>query len=298
MFNDLTGSSQSVGNWPGVTVEKQESRLKDRGDVTIQGLPGIYSLSPYTLEEVVARGYLVNERPDVILNIVDGTSIERNLYLTTQLIELGLPVVVAVNMIDLVHKDGSRIDLDALGKALGCTAVEMSTPKRLGSQEAAAATGGAVCWIFAPLGFGSWQATVATVTGLIAKEEVASTMGVLFPGNLTANVGTAFTAVSAYSFMIFNLLCAPCFAAIGAIKREMNSARWTAGAIGYMCGFAYACALVVYQLGGLALGLVRFNFWTAAAAAALTGMLYLLVRSGYAPNGESQSLRPVASTAP
>ena len=145
----------------------------------------------------------------------------------------------------------------------------MSTPKRLGSQEAAAATGGAVCWIFAPLGFGSWQATVATVTGLIAKEEVVSTMGVLFPGNLTANVGTAFTAVSAYSFMIFNLLCAPCFAAIG-----------------------------VYQLGGLALGLVRFNFWTAAAAAALTGMLYLLVRSGYAPNGESQSLRPVASTAP
>ena len=174
----------------------------------------------------------------------------------------------------------------------------MSTPKRLGSQEAAAATGGAVCWIFAPLGFRSWQATVATVTGLIAKEEVVSTMGVLFPGNLTANVGTAFTAVSAYSFMIFNLLCAPCFAAIGAIKREMNSARWTAGAIGYMCGFAYACALVVYQLGGLALGLVRFNFWTAAAAAALTGMLYLLVRSGYAPNGESQSLRPVASTAP
>lgn len=139
MFNDLTGSSQSVGNWPGVTVEKQESRLKDRGDVTIQGLPGIYSLSPYTLEEVVARGYLVSEKPDVILNIVDGTSIERNLYLTTQLIELGLPVVVTVNMIDLVHKDGSRIDLDALGKALGCTAVEMSALKRLGSQEAAAA---------------------------------------------------------------------------------------------------------------------------------------------------------------
>lgn len=111
MFNDLTGSSQSVGNWPGVTVEKQESRLKGRGDVTIQDLPGIYSLSPYTLEEVVARGYLVNEKPDVILNIVDGTSIERNLYLTTQLIELGLPVVVTVNMIDLVHKNSGRIDL-------------------------------------------------------------------------------------------------------------------------------------------------------------------------------------------
>ena len=104
MFNDLTGSNQYVGNWPGVTVEKKEGRLKGAADVVIQDLPGIYSLSPYTLEEVVARGYLVSERPDAILNIVDATNIERNLYLTTQLIELGIPVVVAVNMIDLVRK--------------------------------------------------------------------------------------------------------------------------------------------------------------------------------------------------
>ena len=137
LFNALTGSSQYVGNWPGVTVEKKEGRLKGHKDVVIQDLPGIYSLSPYTLEEVVARGYLVNEEPDAILNIVDGTNIERNLYLTTQLIELGLPVVVAVNMIDLVRKGGVRIDLEKLGKALGCEVVEMSALKGEGGMEAA-----------------------------------------------------------------------------------------------------------------------------------------------------------------
>ena len=110
LFNDLTGSNQYVGNWPGVTVEKKEGRLKGRKDIVIQDLPGIYSLSPYTLEEVVARNYLVKEKPDAILNIVDGTNIERNLYLTTQLIELGLPVVVAVNMMDLVRRNGDQID--------------------------------------------------------------------------------------------------------------------------------------------------------------------------------------------
>ena len=137
LFNALTGSNQYVGNWPGVTVEKKEGRLKGHKDVVIQDLPGIYSLSPYTLEEVVARGYLVNEKPDAILNIVDGTNIERNLYLTTQLIELGLPVVVAVNMIDLVRKNGDKIDLNKLGKALGCAVVEMSALKGEGGVEAA-----------------------------------------------------------------------------------------------------------------------------------------------------------------
>ena len=137
LFNALTGSSQYVGNWPGVTVEKKEGRLKGSKEVTIQDLPGIYSLSPYTLEEVVARSYLVNEKPDAILNIVDGTNIERNLYLTTQLIELGLPVVVAVNMIDLVRKNGDRIDLEKLGEALGCEVVEMSALKGEGGLEAA-----------------------------------------------------------------------------------------------------------------------------------------------------------------
>ncbi len=139
LFNDLTGSSQYVGNWPGVTVEKKEGRLKGNKDVVIQDLPGIYSLSPYTLEEVVARSYLVKERPDAILNIVDGTNIERNLYLTTQLIELGIPVVVAINMMDLVRKNGDKIDIAKLGQELGCQVVEMSALKGQGSMEAAKA---------------------------------------------------------------------------------------------------------------------------------------------------------------
>ena len=139
LFNDLTGSNQYVGNWPGVTVEKKEGKLKGHKDVVIQDLPGIYSLSPYTLEEVVARGYLVKEKPDAILNIVDGTNIERNLYLTTQLIELGIPVVMAVNMMDLVRKNGDKIDLAKLSAGLGCTAVEISALKGEGTAAAAKA---------------------------------------------------------------------------------------------------------------------------------------------------------------
>ena len=762
LFNALTGSNQYVGNWPGVTVEKKEGKLKGNKDVVIQDLPGIYSLSPYTLEEVVARSYLVNEKPDAILNIVDGTNIERNLYLTTQLIELGLPVVVAVNMIDLVRKNGDQIDLKKLGAALGCEVVEMSALKGEGGKEAAekavalakakrsgelphvftgsvehaiahieesiegkvdgrylrwyaikiferdekvladlkldkaladhleehivdcekeldddaesiitnqryayisntvdkavkkkaakhsmstsdkvdkivtnrilalpifvvvmflvyaiamggwsvsigtrltdwandglfgdgwfipftshedangvswddalgdfetadqiitdyeagetvsyfyddesgdteevtltrelyeeaceveepdptdygvwvpgipvlienllnaihvenevvvglildgivagvgavlgfvpqmlvlflllailedigymsriafimdrifrrfglsgksfipllvatgcgvpgvmasrtieqdrdrkltimttcfipcgakapiialfagalfghsawvatsayfigiaavivsgimlkkfksfagepapfvmelpayhvpsvsgvlramwergwsfikragtiillssiilwflqgfgvvdgafqmvednndsllAMIGGAVCWIFAPLGFGNWQATVATITGLIAKEEVPATMAVLYPGNLTAEIGAVFNGITAYSFMIFNLLCAPCFAAMGAIKREMNNGKWTWAAIGYMCGFAYVIALIVYQIGGLIAGVRSFNVFTIVAVLLLAGLIYLLFR--------------------
>lgn len=137
LFNALTGSSQYVGNWPGVTVEKKEGRLKGYKDVIIQDLPGIYSLSPYTLEEVVARGYLVNEKPDVILNIIDATNIERNLYLTTQLIELGIPVVVALNMMDAIEKRGDKIDIAKLSQALGCEVVEMSAIKGSGTNEAA-----------------------------------------------------------------------------------------------------------------------------------------------------------------
>lgn len=137
MFNELTGSAQYVGNWPGVTVEKKEGRLKGSEEAIIQDLPGIYSLSPYTLEEVVARNYLVTERPDAIINIVDGSNIERNLYLTTQLLELGIPIVIALNMIDVVRKNGDRIDLKKLGSALGCEVVETSALKGIGAQEAA-----------------------------------------------------------------------------------------------------------------------------------------------------------------
>jgi ferrous iron transport protein B len=139
LFNALTGSNQFVGNWPGVTVEKKEGKLKKHKDVTIMDLPGIYSLSPYTLEEVVARNYLVGERPDAILNLIDGTNLERNLYLTTQLTELGIPVVVAINMIDLVKKNGDSINIDELSRQLGCKVVEISALKGTGIMEAAEA---------------------------------------------------------------------------------------------------------------------------------------------------------------
>lgn len=139
LFNALTGSNQFVGNWPGVTVEKKEGKLKKHNDVIVTDLPGIYSLSPYTLEEVVARNYLIETRPDAILNIIDGTNLERNLYLTTQLVELGIPVVCAINMIDVVNKNGDKIKIDELSKQLGCKIVEISALKGTGVDEAAEA---------------------------------------------------------------------------------------------------------------------------------------------------------------
>ena len=139
LFNALTGSNQFVGNWPGVTVEKKEGKLKKHDDVTIMDLPGIYSLSPYTLEEVVARNYLIDQRPDAILNIIDGTNLERNLYLTTQLTELGIPVVIAINMMDIVKKNGDQINVPELSRQLGCQIVEISALKGTGVMEAAEA---------------------------------------------------------------------------------------------------------------------------------------------------------------
>ena len=727
LFNALTGANQYVGNWPGVTVEKKEGRLKGHKDVVIQDLPGIYSLSPYTLEEVVSRTYLVKEKPDAILNIVDGTNIERNLYLTTQLIELGLPVVVAVNMMDLVRKNGDQIDAKKLGEALGCQVVEISALRGEGGQEAAklavsaalakrvgelphvftgsvehalahieesiegkvdgqylrwyaikvferdekvmeelrlddalaahleehiadceqeldddaesiitnqryayinsvvtkavrkkaphgsltvsdkidkivtnrvlalpifaavmfaiyaiamggyaietesftipisigtagtdwandvlfgtwvpdffnsfllnaqgepviagwlygvlmdgvvagvgavlgfvpqilvlcfllalledvgymariafvmdrifrrfglsgksfipllvatgcgvpgilatrtieqdrdrkmtimttgfipcgaklpiiglfagaifgnsawvsvsaffigiaavvvtgiilkktklfagepapfvmelpayhapsilnalrsmwergwafikragtvilissiilwflmgygfengalvavedanhsllAAVGSAVAWIFYPLGWvgeNAWKLTCATITGLIAKEEVVNFFGIAFnytgeadlmddASGLYPAIAAAFTGLNAYSFMIFNLLCAPCFAAMGAIKREMNNWKWTLGAIGYMCGFAYVISMIVYQIGGLITGETSFGVWSVVAFAALAGLLYLLFRKGYQPDASTRHLTSVAAAA-
>lgn len=705
LFNNLTGSRQRVGNWPGVTVEKKEGPLKGTNDVTIQDLPGIYSLSPYSLEEVVSRNYLVNEKPVAILNIIDGTNIERNLYLTTQLLELGIPVVVAVNMIDLVERNGDKIDLNRLSQELGCPVMAVSALKGKGTKEVAAKAievakkhqvapipeiydktvmsalskieselqmqiddsmvrwysvkvferderideflkltdekkakiepiikkveetldddaesiitsqrydyigtivqhsvkkkgskhelsvsdkidkivtnrilalpifilvmyvvytiamggtsisigtigtdwandvlfgeivpnffggiltslqvndvlyglimdgiiggvgavlgfvpqilvlflllsimedigymsrvafimdrifrrfglsgksfipmlvatgcgvpgimasrtieqdrdrkmtimttgfipcgakmpiiglfagavfggsslvatsafvigiaaviisgiilkkfkafagepapfvmelpayhlpsagnvlratwergwsfikragtvillssiilwflqgfgftdgqfgmvednntsllaniGNAIAWIFAPIGWVgdmAWKATVATFTGLIAKEEVVNTFGVLYNFSEVSEEGNEiwtliaqdFTPIAAYSFMIFNLLCAPCFAAMGAIRREMNNTKWTMAAIGYMCLFAYVSALIVYQLVGLAIGEVAFNFWTIVALALLIGVIYLLFRPGYKPKSEALDLK-------
>ncbi len=709
LFNALTGSNQYVGNWPGVTVEKKEGKLKKHPEVTVTDLPGIYSLSPYTLEEVVARNYLLNERPDAICNIVDGTNLERNLYLTTQLLELGIPTVIAINMMDLVRKNGDRIDTKALSAALGCPVVEISAlhsngieaaaqaaiaaaqegksqpmhtfsgtvehaiahieeaalhdmpeerqrwyaiklferdekaqqqlslsstvlshieqdiqqveaeldddaesiitneryvyigklmkgcyrkkhsgklstsdkidrivtnrilalpifagimfliyaiamgswsisigtlatdwtndvlfgewvpnffdsiltslgvsgwvyglimdgivagvgavlgfvpqmlvlflllailedcgymarvafimdrlfrrfglsgksfipllvatgcgvpgimasrtieqdrdrkltimttgfipcgakmpiiglfagavfgnsplvatsaffigiaavvisgimlkkfkafagepapfvmelptyhapqPKNIlratwergwsfikragtvillstiilwflqsygfvdggftaveeADQSLLCAIGNGIAWLFYPLGWMgdmAWKATVATFTGLIAKEEVVMTFGTLYhyAGELSEAgdeiwtlVGQDFGAVTAYSFMIFNLLCAPCFAAMGAIKREMNNGKWTAFAIGYMCAFAYLISMIVYQIGGLFTGEATFGVFTVVAIAALVLLVYLLFRKGYRPAKESpEALRSVAS---
>ena len=139
MFNSLTGSSQYVGNWPGVTVEKKEGKLKNHKDVIITDLPGIYSLSPYTLEEVVSRNYLINDQPEAIINLVDGSNLERNLYLATQVLELGIPVVIALNMMDMVQKSGDKIDTRKLGAELGCEVVETTAVKGHGSMEAAEA---------------------------------------------------------------------------------------------------------------------------------------------------------------
>ena len=139
LFNALTGSNQFVGNWPGVTVEKKEGKLKKYDGVTVTDLPGIYSLSPYTLEEVVARNYLIGERPDAILNIIDGSNLERNLYLTTQLTELGIPVVCAINMMDVVEKNGDKINMTELSRQIGCAVVPISALKGTGIDQAAKA---------------------------------------------------------------------------------------------------------------------------------------------------------------
>jgi ferrous iron transport protein B len=160
-----------------------------------------------------------------------------------------------------------------------------------------AAIGGAICWIFVPLGFANWQAAVATISGLIAKENVVGTMAVLYPGNFTQQIAMHFTPITTYSYMIFNLLCAPCFAAIGAINREMNNVKWTLGAVGYMCLWAYVVSLVTYQIGGLIAGEVAFGFWTIVAVALIAGVLYLLFRKGYQGESDTRRLTSVAAAA-
>ncbi len=171
--------------------------------------------------------------------------------------------------------------------------------------------GSGIAWVFAPIGWVgdmAWKATVATVTGLIAKEEVVNTFGVLYQyageadlmedaSGIYAAIGADFGAMAAYSFMIFNLLCAPCFAAMGAIKREMNNTKWTAAAIGYMCGFAYAASLIVFQLGGLVTGEAAFGLGTVVALALLAGILYLLFRKGYQGEEHTRQLTSVAAAA-
>ena len=294
LFNALTGAAQFVGNWPGVTVEKKEGKYRKNKDVRIMDLPGIYSLSPYTQEEVVAREYLVNDHPDAIINIVDATNLERNLYLTTQLLEIGIPVVIALNMMDVVKKNG-----DTYGRAF-----QNSEMVEIGDS-IAFAIGNALAWLFAPCGFDKWQAVIASILGLAAKEEVVGTLGVFSAigdadmalelaesgGNL-APIAALFggSAIAGYAFLAFNLLCAPCFAAINTIRAEMQNGKWSAFAIGYQYVFAYLVSMMVYQLGTLLTG-GGFSVWTAVAFGVLAFFLFMLFRRGY----KSADLNPSAA---
>ena len=275
LFNALTGSSQYVGNWPGVTVEKKEGKLKGNKSVSIMDLPGIYSLSPYTLEEVVTRDYLIDEKPDVILNIVDASNLERNLYLTTQLLETGIPVVVALNMMDMVEKNGDKIDVAKLSQRLGCPVYTICALKESGIKEATdAAIKAAGKKANVPNHFTGEAATaLAAIEEVLAgvvntetarwyavklferDEKIQAKLNLSTEQNakddptLLAMMPQYFTMASAYAFMVFNLLCAPCFAAIGAIRREMNSAKWTLATIAYQCTFAWIVAFLIYQIG-------------------------------------------------
>ena len=228
LFNNLTGSNQYVGNWPGVTVEKKEGKLKGDKDVVIQDLPGIYSLSPYTLEEVVSRTYLVKEKPDAILNIIDGTNIERNLYLTTQLIELGIPVVMAVNMIDLVRKNGDTIDLKKLSAELGCQAVEISALKGEGT-EAAAKAG---------------VAAIVVPTAEEAAEKAAHIVGLLPANNLTGPAIFEFEQPTA----VLAAGAEPAKAAAAVIDKD--------SAVELYAGFGKSVYTAFATIGGNAVGVV------------------------------------------
>ena len=228
LFNNLTGSNQYVGNWPGVTVEKKEGKLKGDKDVIIQDLPGIYSLSPYTLEEVVSRTYLVKEKPDAILNIIDGTNIERNLYLTTQLIELGIPVVMAVNMIDLVRKNGDKIDLKKLSSELGCQAVEISALKGEGT-EAAAKAG---------------VAAIVAANAEEAAEKAAHIVGLLPANNLTGPAIFEFEQPTA----VLAAGAEPAKAAAAVIDKD--------SAVELYAGFGKSVYTAFATIGGNAVGVV------------------------------------------
>ena len=210
LFNALTGSNQFVGNWPGVTVEKKEGKLKKHDDVVIMDLPGIYSLSPYTLEEVVSRNYLITERPDAILNIVDGTNLERNLYLTTQLTELGIPVVVAINMMDVVKKNGDQINIKELSRQLGCPVLEISALKGDGvmaAAEAAETKHGVVVQDTAWEGYEEIPAWIMQGYGTMASESADQLrqMGINRPTHVfvQAGVGSLAGAVIGYYTNLF-----------------------------------------------------------------------------------------------
>ena len=250
MYNALTGRSEKVGNWAGVTVEKKEHPIKKAyapgGEELIAvDLPGAYSMSPFTSEESITSAYVRHEKPDAIINIVDATNLSRSLFFTTQLLELGVPVVVALNKSDASEKQGTAIDAAALSAALGCPVVKTVSTS----------------------GEGLGEAVAAAVTGFIAKENVVGTLAVCFVGlqnfidtdELAMIEGSgaqvagilAITRVAALAYLMFNLYTPPCFAAIGAMNSEMKSARWLWAGIGLQLGTGYSVGVLVYQFGTL-----------------------------------------------
>ncbi len=332
LFNALTGANQFVGNWPGVTVEKKEGKLKGHKDVKVMDLPGIYSLSPYTLEEVVARNYLVNETPDAIINIIDGTNLERNLYLSTQLVELGIPVIMAVNMADVLAKRDIKLEYKALGEALGCEAVEISALKGKGinkliDKAVALAKSKKPC---KNISFDEdIEAAISNVTNkldgsvdaskkrfvaikALEQDEKLSDLVKEVPyvegevkvledkydddvesiitnaryEYITSVIGQCYikraekklsTSDRIDKVVTNRILALPIFAAMGAIKREMNNTKWFWFAIGYQCVFAYIIALIVFQIGSVITGSINILGFIVALIL-LAGLIYMLFR--------------------
>lgn len=289
MYNALTGRSERVGNWAGVTVDKKESPVKPQFnpqglDLVAVDLPGAYSMSPFTSEESITSSYVRQERPDVIVNIVDATNLSRSLFFTTQLLELGIPVVVALNKHDLNEKKGTNIDVPALSKAfiikagtiiLVCNAAVhimqnfnwslQLVEEGMESTSILATIAHPFAILMIPLGFGVWQLAAAAVTGFIAKENVVGTLAVVYgltnfidvdalelvggANEVAATMGL--TTVAALAYLMFNLYTPPCFAAIGAMNSEMHSKKWLFGGIALQLGTGYTLSFLVYQIGTL-----------------------------------------------
>ena len=261
LFNAYTGANLKVANWPGVTVEKVEGVMKDH-DLTIHlvDLPGTYSLTSYTMEETVSRQFILSDEVDVIINVADASALERSLYLTLQLLELGKPVVLALNMMDIVEKRGMEIDLHRLPEMLGIPVIPVSARKRRGLDM----LGKWLVPFFAPIGLGFWQIAVALIAGVSAKEVVVSSCAVLFgivnassPEGMTAFAsalsGIGFGQLNAFCLMVFCLLYIPCAAALATIRKESGSWAWMGFTAIFQLLVAWIVTFVVYQIGSFVL---------------------------------------------
>ena len=261
LFNAYTGANLKVANWPGVTVEKKEGLFQFHDhEYKLVDLPGTYSLTSYTMEEQVTRQYILSDDVDVIIDVADASALERNLYLTLQLIELGKPVILALNMMDIVQKRGMEIDLHRLPEMLGIPVIPVSARKRRGLDM----LGKWLVPFFAPIGLGFWQIAVALIAGVSAKEVVVSSCAVLFgivnassPEGMTAFAsalsGIGFGQLNAFCLMVFCLLYIPCAAALATIRKESGSWAWMGFTAIFQLLVAWSVTFVVYQIGSFVL---------------------------------------------